>query len=753
MKRLLTLLLFSCLGAVAYGQCYQPLRGEGQTLMQKKNYEEAINRYLAALNCPDRPRDNDLPQLIKAALRARVEELEAARRKTEEALALARRREKEARAAALAAKARQIFPDDQTLGLRLAGEAYLLDPAGQEPAAALADFFQEPECYFYQAAFPHAAEVEPILFFPDGKRVLTAALDSTARIWTREGALLHTLPHPAGVTCADLTPDGALILTGSYDGKVRKWSAAGELLATFGGFEGGQEGIGITDIAITPGGKSFFAGTFGGPLQLLDLEGTVVLHFGNVQVSELAVAPDGQSFLICGGDENAYHYDFEGNLLRTFEGHTSFVSSVAFSPGGELVLTAGQDGTARVWSPEGGAVILEGHEGMVRDAVFSPDGELVLTAAADKRIRVFHHQGQLLRTYRGHQDLVSRLAFSPDGKYFLSASFEGAAKLWPVNGEVSRPLTGHRGSISAVDFSPDGQYVLTAARDSTLKLWTARGSFVRNLLEAPAGIPSAAFSPDGSEVLIVEGSHVVRAIDLAGQETWRAEAPSAMPGGYYSQAVFAPDGRQVLTANTDGTATLLDRDGKVVRTYRGHKESVASVAFAPDGAHLLTGSFDGQAVLWSREGKEIARVNAPAGHFFTRVAFSPDGQFFLTGSSNGRVQIWDLEGTLVRTLEGLWDGILSLECSPDRSFVLAAGVLGPAKMWTFAGKELQSAYPRGIRRFVTCAAFSPDGKTIAIGDSENEALLFLRWDELLRKVIPPLTEKQRTDFGLAVQNE
>jgi WD40 repeat protein len=61
-----------------------------------------------------------------------------------------------------------------------------------------------------------------------------------------------------------------------------------------------------------------------------------------------------------------------------------------FSPDGTRILTASDDGTARVWHPDGGLLTtLEGHNDGVRSAVFSPDGTRILTASNDNTARLW----------------------------------------------------------------------------------------------------------------------------------------------------------------------------------------------------------------------------------------------------------------------------------------------------------------------------------------------------------------------------
>jgi dipeptidyl aminopeptidase/acylaminoacyl peptidase len=110
--------------------------------------------------------------------------------------------------------------------------------------------------------------------------------------------------------------------------------------------------------------------------------------------------------------------------------HGDAVTSAAFSPDSQRIVTASDDKTARVWKADGTGepLVLRGHEDRVLSAAWSPDGQRIVTTSGDNTARVWTG----LTPLRGADDprlwLVTRYCLSIERRTQLLNVSEATAR-------------------------------------------------------------------------------------------------------------------------------------------------------------------------------------------------------------------------------------------------------------------------------------------------------------------------------------
>ncbi|OSD08495.1 dynein regulator [Trametes coccinea BRFM310] len=288
------------------------------------------------------------------------------------------------------------------------------------------------------------------------------------------------------------------------------------------------------------------------------------------------------------------------------KGHRGQVLKVAFHPTFNLIASASEDATVKIWDWETGEFerTLKGHTRVVNDVAFDSKGNLLVTCSSDLFIKIWDVQNEWknTKTFPGHEHTISSVRFMPGDQQIVSASRDQTIRIFDVaSTHLVRTITGHTDWVRCVDPCEDGRLIATCSNDQTARIIDPlTGETKMELRDHQHTVEVVVFAPISSYAAIRE---------LAGLPSTDR---SNRPGAY------------VATGARDKTIKIWDtQTGQLLRTLQGHDNWVRSLVFHPSGKFLLSASDDKTIRVWElATGRCVKTVEAHS-HFINCMAWGP----------------------------------------------------------------------------------------------------------------------------------
>ncbi len=398
-------------------------------------------------------------------------------------------------------------------------------------------------------------------------------------------------------------------------------------------------------------------------------------------------------------------------------GHGLF--SVTFGPDGERVVTSDDQGFARVWDSNTGALVhgpvrcarRPAHVQLCNDgdrawsapridlpafeqpteatgevswfdmatgrpdgarwegvgwAVGSPDHRWIAAARSGYGVGLGRTDGRSpCRLAGAHGGPVNAMSFSPDSTLLASGSRDGTVKVWSVPDGVLRVQFRVAGRLAALAWGHGSGTLATLARDDrqqrVVQGWDVGTGKERmpSVALGPGGILMDHGGVDGQRLVASLESHDLRVLNCGDGSQALPDIP--MRGNRCHAMTVGVDGRWLLTGGADGHANVWSlEDGGLVATIPKHARAVRWVAFHPVDGSWLTAADDGWVRLWRHQGAEHERRAVPSIAHWGPMA----GQ---EGRLEWRRAAWNVRGDVLVTVASRRD----LGASPGRDVVLA----------------------------------------------------------------------------------
>ncbi|RCI09453.1 hypothetical protein L249_3730, partial [Ophiocordyceps polyrhachis-furcata BCC 54312] len=577
----------------------------------------------------------------------------------------------------------------------------------------------------------HASRIDACAFSPDGRILVSASQDGTIRLWERA----------TGAALEIILLDAATILHKSICWcQMFVFSPENESA----GCATHYKYFHCRDVTVSRGLRALFVRPTGdGPLIQ---PGNISFNGRHLASYEWASAPTFEVWDIS-----------TGALKQTFKSPHSFIRALAFSPDVQLIASASDDATVRLWNV-GSDQVLRDPTDPARLAckleTLSPDGKTMALTRGSQAIESWDmSNGVSLPTLHGHSDPIRLLAFSPDSERLVSVS-HSETRLWDLNScTYMASLDPSIMHAESVVFSPDGKVALSRCKRSDYAVMRTKVWDWTNCAPFPGFlhyVGASAFSPNGKHIALALLDYRIALWNISAGHIERFLADQ-LPDltGFMA---FSPDGQLLASASArlcGGTIQLWDpATGVALQTLTGHDDWIAALEFSPDSRKLASCSSRRLKVWDITTGAVIGDFQddmARRHKFRTEeviVSFSSDGTVVATDTT-----LWNVASVLALSLKqdgpmttNLWDvdtGALLFELDV---------VLGEDKhYYQFKYQDEMPRIPcavssdrRGQFASKTSAlAFSPDSQVLASASGDGSVML---WDTKTGTVVLSLEQ-------------
>ncbi|GAA5939911.1 WD40 repeat domain-containing protein [Sporobolomyces koalae] len=298
-------------------------------------------------------------------------------------------------------------------------------------------------------------------------------------------------------------------------------------------------------------------------------------------ISSLEFSPNGQLLASASGDSPIHLYSLPSyHLYKSFTSHTLGVSCVAFSHDSSLLASASDDRTVRIWEV---------------DPTLSLSGRALGELGSEEVDEHGKTREQAIRVLKGHLSAVFCVTWSPRGDLVASGGMDETVRVWDVQkGTCMRVLPAHSEPVSAVQFSRDGTIIVSGSWDGYIRIWdTATGQCLKTLVnEDNVPVSNVRFTPNSKYFFTSTLDSMIRLWDyqtdkLVKSYTGHTNRKFCIP------SCLTNDGQYLLTGSEDFQIFKWDLQSRqVVENWQAHKDVVVAVAYHPTLPILATGALE-----------------------------------------------------------------------------------------------------------------------------------------------------------------
>jgi len=587
----------------------------------------------------------------------------------------------------------------------------------------------------------HKLPVRLALISPDGRWLVTAGGDNTARLWdlTAREPWSTAYPlrgHEANVTIAAFSPNGRLLVTGSRDGTARLWHLNRPSITNSSLLNSDQTPI--TQLAFSPSGHwlATQSGDEAERLIVWDLNAddsslgktTLVGGSGSSSATATLILTADGPWLVAPKHASPYNgglrlWDLTTTDRKARSLTKKTVYPVAISPNRHWLTAIVQNQRAAdqllLWDlrkemlPDTGTVLdLNEVSGWGTPIDFSDDDRF-LAMGNGNIVRVLdlnaEEPGSTVRHLTGNASAahIYSIKMSHDGRWLASGDRDGTVRLWDLFAgglePLARVLSGHAGAVNSIVVSPNGRWLATGSEDKTARLWQLSSEapeVVGHVLRGHDGsITQMAISPDNRWLVTAgQGDSVPRIWDLGADSPGSKEVvlrTSGIGQGFHPILFVSPDGHWLAASGKPARAWDLnpeDPERNGIDLNLPAEESSLVQPSDPDKVNvpqvisrrwLVTNRWKESPRLWDLKSKDPTTSQQTLLNSTGPICISPDDKWLAVASSEN-IQLRDLTaGTPATPVHLLRGGrrTASVGISPDSRWLVAGDEDKVVRVW------------------------------------------------------------------------
>jgi WD40 repeat protein len=588
----------------------------------------------------------------------------------------------------------------------------------------------------------HTGPVKSLQFLADGRTLVTASADKTARLLD-VGVVTALVAHPAGATYAQYHNSGTQIVSAGADKTVKLWDLAkANVLKSFG-----------------PVPDPIKAVTFSRDFTKIGVaSGKAVKVFNIADNKELVTLP-----------------------------HAADVLSLSFSTDNTRIATGAADKQTRLWDLATGKELQFFAQEDTVDAVVHLPNNVILSAGG-KVTRV--ETAMALRSIAAAAGPVHGLTIVPANTHVLTAGADKVVKLWNLTtGAKERDFPGATGALRAVAISKNGLLLAAGGADQSVRIYQFADGKELGAMKVAGEVRSLAFTPNNLALVVTSANKTLEAVEVpftAGQplaKEFLKPVQSYAPADVVSDVSIAADNATIYGAGQDKAMHVWKLASPVPTRNFAYGVSVDSLAFQPNSPTLAAAGHDGkirfydlvknaQAKEVNAHIREVQKNNVP--HPIYSLTFTPDGKQVLSSSYDNSIKLWDVAaGTLIKEFKGHkekefekghQEPVYTAAFSPDGKFIASgsSGLERTIKIWSLDGNVVRDLAnpnykmtpgfpPASHPGAVTSVRFTKDGKhLISAGDAPANKGFLAVWDWQSGKLISSDTLQMGVFYGMVL---